>query len=404
MRSIVPHSVPSSVIAPSESTGDLSSVLDVLPTEAEETAVLTRGMGKRDAPTAFGSFDESPHLSRWKRLAALHEIPALEPKPSTSGVSYRASPPVPDHVLRKALLILGDPAAQASDWFATLESRAIEAVLDKSPYADAHQLMEGLLRRLEAEQSQENWATAFERVVALTYRFEDRTAVAARAMLLTFDKLSGDGAQALAQTSTSASIEHLIAHRLHAIADMPSDTRAAAWGKLLAAVERSKACPRAQRLVPMARFIGLLTEAEQRAAALAVVSASRNFVINGGWRDLTDALLKSVPGGEMATVARAIVHADQRLHSADMYDAIDAISDRVDCMPERDGRALLEHLIEIVMARGDFAYLTFSPDESAQLLDDLRSTCRRCGFDDLAVTMAQTLADVMDEYKVTMLD
>ncbi|AKC69904.1 hypothetical protein [Pandoraea oxalativorans] len=328
----------------------------------------------------------------------------LEPKPSTSGVSYRASPPVPDHVLRKALLTLGDPASQASDWFATLASRAMEAVLDKCPYADAHQLMEGLLRRLEAEQSQASWTTAFERVVALTYRFEARTAIAARAMLLTVDKLSGDGAQALAQTSTSASIEHLIAHRLHAIADMRADTRAAAWGDLLAAVERSKACPRAQRLVPMARFIGLLTEAEQRPAALAVVSASRNFVIHGGWRDLTDALLKSVPGSEIATVARAIVHPDQRLHSADMYDTIDAISDRVDSMPERDARALLAHLIEIVMARADFVYLTFSPDESAQLLDDLRSTCRRCGFDDLAETMAQTLAEVMDDYKVTMMD
>lgn len=398
----MPPSAPSSVIAQSEWRGDLSSVFGDLPTQTDGTS--THAISKRDASTAFGGCDEPPQLSRWKRLAALREIPALEPKPSTSGVSYRASPSVPDHVLRKALLILGDPAAQVADWFATLESRAIEAVLDKSPYADAHQLMEGLLRRLEAEQSQESWTTAFERVVALTYRFEDRTAIAARAMLLTFDKLSGDGAQALAQTSTSTSIEHLIAHRLHAIADMPADTRAAAWGDLLAAVERSKACPRAQRLVPMARFIGLLAEAEQRPAALAVVSTSRNFVINGGWRDLTDALLKSVPASAMAAVARAIVHPDQRLHSADMYDVIDAISDRVDSMPERDARALLDYLIEIVMARADFAYLTFSPDESAQLLDDLRSTCRRCGFDDLAGKMAETLAEVMDDYKATMMD
>ncbi|WP_150670991.1 hypothetical protein [Pandoraea anhela] len=359
--------------------------------------------GKRSVSTAFDE-DATANAARWKRLAALREIPTLEPKPSTSGMVARTRPPIPDHVLRKALLILGEPATQASDGFATLESRAIDVVLEKGRYADAHHLLEGLLRRLETHQHHPNWTTAFERVVALALRFEARTEQAARAMLLTCDNTSGDAAQALAHASTHASIEHLVAHRLHAIADMPAETRAGEWRNLLAGMQRSKACTTAQRLVPLARFIGLLAEAEQTPAACAVVEAACTFTGHGGWRELASQLLGAVPRGDTPTIAQSLTSSNRRMYGDDMKAIVEAVSDRIDRMPDAAARALVGHLETIVMMRGDFDYLVFGPDECAQMLDDLRSTCRRSGFDDLAAGLDATLEEVCDEYKRTMMD
>ncbi|WP_139133216.1 hypothetical protein [Pandoraea sp. ISTKB] len=398
-----PASLPSLGLAASDWRVDFTGLFE-LPLSTDDAASVTRpAIGKRDFATALGG-DDATHAAHWKRLSALREIPALEPKPSTSGMRYRTGPSIPEPVLRKALLVLGDPAAQASDWFATLASRAVDVVLDKGHYADAHHLLEGLLRRLESDQALAHWTTAFERVVALTMRFEARTEHAARAMLLTCSKTSGDGAQALAQASTNASIEHLVAHRLHAIADGPADRRASEWRDLLDGMQRSSACTTAQRLVPLARFIGLLSEAEQTPAAMALVEAACTFAGHGGWRELASELFGAVPTSEMAAIARTLTSNDRRMFADDVKAVVEAISERVDRLSDEDTRALIEHLEPIVMMRGDFDYLVFGPDECAQMLDDLRTTCRRRGFDDLTSQLDTTLEAVCDEYKRTMMD
>ncbi|AKM31553.1 hypothetical protein AB870_17660 [Pandoraea faecigallinarum] len=399
---------PSSAIAPGAWRADFSGIFTLSVPPDTSVSVAPHTAGKRDFAAAFGEArageDEAANVARWKRLSALREIPVLEPKPSTSGVMDRTAVSVPDNVLRSALLTLGDPRAQAPDWFATLESRALDAVLEKGAYAEAHRLLEGLLRRLEAEPSHAHWTTAFERVVALVLRFESRTALAARSMLLTSDKTSGDAARALARASTNASIEHLIGHRLHAIADMPGEQRATAWRALLDSMCRSTVCTTAGRLAPLARFIGLLASDEQMAAATAVVEASCAFAPHGGWRELTSLLLGAVPVNDLAPIARAIASPGRRLYGDDMKEIVETVSGCIDRMPEREARLLVAHLTEIVMMRGDFDYLTFAPDECAQLIDDLRSACRRCGFDDLAGELDGTLAEVCDEYKATMID
>jgi hypothetical protein len=399
--------LPSSVVATSALHFDFSGAFALLPPAGVswQDAQGSQASGKRGFSLAFG--DAAADVAHRKRAAALHAVPTLEPKPSTSGVvgsSTSGTPSVPDNVLRSALLTLGDPATHAPNLLARLESRALDVVLDKGPYVDAHRLLEGLLRRLEAEQSLAHWTTAFERVVALTLRFEPRTENVARSMLLTCDRASGDGAQALARASTNASIEHLVGHRLHAIADMPAERRATTWHELLASLRRLKICTNTERLASLARFIGLLANDEQVPAAMAIIDASCAFAAHGGWRELTSLLVSAVPSRDMAQIARAMTQAERRLYGADMKDIVESISGCVDRMPTRDARALIGHLVDIVMMRGDFDYLVFGPDESAQMLDDLRSTCRRLGFDDLARTLEDTLAEVCDEYKATMMD
>ncbi|AJP56746.1 hypothetical protein UC34_06620 [Pandoraea vervacti] len=398
-----PPTLPSSVVATSALHFDFSGAFTLLsPAGAGACSQGSQASGKRGFSLAFGG--EAPDVARRKRASALHAVPAREPTPSTSEVAAPSAPSVPDDVLRSALLTLCDPATRAPGWIARLESRALDVLLDKGPYADAHRLLEGLLRRLEAEPSMTHWVTAFERVIALMLRFESRTQSVARSMLLTCDRASGDVAQALARASTKSSIEHLIGHRLHAIADMPADRRATAWHELLASLRRLRICTSTERLASLARFIGLLATDEQVPAATALIDASCESAAHEGWRELTSALLGTVPSRDMARMARAMTHAGRRLYGADMKDIVESLSGCVDRMPAHDARALVGHLVDIVMMRGDFDHLVFGPDECAQMLDDLRSTCRRLGFDDLARTLEDTLAEVCDEYKATMMD
>ncbi|MFJ2992813.1 hypothetical protein [Pandoraea sp. NPDC087047] len=358
---------------------------------------------KRDFSCAFGNAVLAESAAQWKRHAALREIPALEPTPSTSDAMPPARTSIPAHVLRKVLLDFGNSDARTSDPLRSLASRTIETALDSGPYADARHLLQGLIRQLETEQALTQWTTVFEHVVARTQRFESRIEDVARSLLLTHDATSGASAQALAQASTNASIDRLVAHRLHAIADMPEETRATAWSDLLGSAKRVNACANAERMTSLAQFIRQLPQAEQVPAALALVTACGDLQPPGGWEPVAQKLLDAVPPSGIAAVARAIVDPGRRLRSESMKAVVDVISDRLTRIPRSDAVPLVRRLVEIVVMRGAFDHLSFSPDQCAHMLDDLRWMCRRAGLNDLAGEVHGTLEEVCDEYKATLM-
>lgn len=361
-------------------------------------------MNKRPFDTAFS--DESPAALTASRirLMALPEIPALEPVPSTSGIGRRSGVSISDNVLRKTLLALSDVNTQASDWLDTLESLAVDTALQNGPYLDARYLLEGLVRRLEAEQAIDPWPVAFERVVSLITRFESRTADAARALLLTHDNGSRDEAILLAGASTHTSIDRLIAHRLHAIADMPAERRLGAWSDLLAGLQRSTAGVNAERLATLATFIHLLPASEQRRAADTIVTSTATLSNHDGWSELTKTLLDAVAPADKVAVARAMVHPDRGLYGTPMKATVAVIANHIERVPRQAARDLLAHLIDIAATEGDFDHLVFSCDECIEMLHDLHSTCLSGNFNDLATHVHGKLVEAFDNYKAAVLD
>lgn len=347
-----------------------------------------------DSPTP----DDAEH---WARLAALPEIPALAPTPSTSGLMRSGNVSIPNHALRKTLLTLADASTQAENWFATLEWRAVDVALEKGSYPDARRLLDGLVRRLEAEQTIAHWPVAFERVVSLVTRFESRLADAAKALLLTHSDESGAQALRLARASTEASVDRLITHRLRAIGDMPAERRAEAWDKLLASLQRTTDGLSTARLRTLATFIPLLPQAQRSTYAQAIITAAVTLKEHDGWSELTKALLGAVPPAEIAAVARAIVHPhpDHGLCGTPMKNAVEAISHRLRDVPAQDTRPLFDHLVEIIQSRGDFDDLIFSDDERVEMLQNLRSTCQYGGNKDLAGEVRHELVEVLREYQ-----
>ena len=169
-------------------------------------------------------------------------------------------------------------------------------------------------------------------------------------------------------------------------------------------LKRLNLCASASRLIPFAQFIGLLDESKRASAARAVVEVCGAGQEHNGWQALTRTLLGTVPCAEVATIARVIVHPERRLHGSSLKDVVEIISDRLDRVPAHEVRPLVGHLVEIATMHGPFEHLVFSPDECAQMIEDLRATCRRLGFDDLARELNVTLEEICEEYKTTMLD
>ncbi|WP_174977938.1 hypothetical protein [Pandoraea bronchicola] len=359
---------------------------------------------KRPFDVAFSDESRAALAASRVRLMALPEIPALEPAPSTSGIGRRSGISVSDNVLRKTLLALSDAGTQAADWLATLESRAVDTALEQGPYLDARYLLEGLVRRLEAEQAIDPWPVAFERVVSLITRFESRTMDAAKTLLLTHDSASRDEAQLLASASTHASIDRLIAHRLHAIADMPAEIRTSAWADMLASLQRSTAGGNTERLVTLATFITLLPESERRRAAESIVTATRTLSERDGWSELTKTLLEAVPPADKTAIARAMVHPDRGVYGIPMKATVAVISDHIERIPLQDARPLLRHLIEIATMAGEFDHLVFSSGECIEMLHDLHSTCLSRRFGDLVTEVQDKLVEAFDDYKAAVLD
>lgn len=370
------------------------------PSEATSLHAPESQAGKRTFDFAFGAETSGDDEYR-ARLAALPKIPALEPTPSTSGLMRGASVSISNQTLRKTLLTLADAGTQAEDWFATLEWRAVDTALEKGAYPDAHRLLQGLVRRLETEQTIADWPVAFERVVSLATRFESRTANAAKTLLLTHDGAAGAQAQRLARTSTQASIDRLITHRLHAIGDMPALNRAEAWDKLLASLQRTTAGHSTARLTMLATFIRLLPEAEQNSSARAIITAAAPLKEHDGWGELTKALLGAVRAEDVAAVARAIVqpHPDHGLCGIPMKNAVEAISHRLRDVPTHESRPLFDHLVEIITSKGDFDDLIFSDDERIEMLQSLRSTCAYAGFKDCAREVRYALVEALKNYE-----
>ncbi|QHE91479.1 hypothetical protein PI93_021640 [Pandoraea fibrosis] len=367
-------------------------------------SALRPPMNKRPFDIAFS--DESPAaLAAGRiRLMALPEIAPLEPTPSTSGIGRRSGVSISDNVLRKTLLALSDANAQAGDWLDRLESLAVDTALQNGPYLDARYLLEGLVRRLEAEQAIDPWPVAFERVVSLITRFESRTADAVRALLLTHDNGSRDEAILLAGASTHTSIDRLIAHRLHAIADMPAEHRLSAWSDLLAGLRRSTAGVNAERLATLATFIHLLPAPEQRKAADTIVTSTGALSNHDGWSELTKTLLDAVAPADKVAVARAMVHPDRGLYGTPMKATVAVIADHIERVPRQAARDLLAHLIDIAATEGDFDHLVFSCDECIEMLHDLHSTCISGNFNDLATHVHGKLVEAFENYRSAVLD
>ncbi|VVE15030.1 hypothetical protein PHO31112_02827 [Pandoraea horticolens] len=359
---------------------------------------------KRPFGAAFS--DESLAAMALNRIRhmALPEIPALEPSPSTSGIGRRSGVSISNTVLRKTLLALSDTNTLAADWFATLESLAVDTALEMGPYLDARYLLEGLVRRLEAEQAIDPWPVAFERVVSLIMRFESRTADAAKALLLTHDSGSRDEALLLAGASTHTSIDRLIAHRLHAIADMPAENRSSAWNDMLTSLLRSMAGVNAERLGTLATFISLLPVPEQRTAADAIVAATNKLSTRDGWSELTKSLLNAVAPADKPAIARAMVHPDRGVYGVPMIATVAVIADETEKIPSQDARALLAHLIEIAATEGEYDHLVFSCGECVEMLHDLHSTCLGAHFNDLAAQAHAKLVEAFDNYRAAVLD
>lgn len=359
---------------------------------------------KRPFGAAFSDESLAATAASRMRHMALPAIPALEPSPSTSGIGRRSDISISNTVLRKTLLALSGTSTLTADWFATLESLAVDAALETGPYLDARYLLEGLVRRLEIEQAIDAWPVAFERVVSLITRFESRTADAAKALLLTHDSGSRDEALLLAGASTHTSIDRLIAHRLHAIADLPAERRSGAWNDMLASLLRSMAGVNAERLGTLATFISLLPVPEQRTAADAIVTATNKLSTRDGWSELTKSLLNAVAPVDKTAIARAMVHPDRGLYGVPMIATVAVIADETEKIPTQDARALLAHLIEIAGTEGEFDHLVFSCGECVEMLHDLHSTCLSAHFEDLAAQAHTKLVEAFDNYKAAVLD